>query len=328
MNLKIHIVQKGETIWEIAKKYGVDFEQVKGLNPQISAPDMIMPGMKLKIPSSSKKAKTDKTKPVEPKKEMKKEVKKEMKKEAPKHASPKPIQEINEDDKQKKTQVKMEIPVLPQSKKEEMVKQEIQVPPMPQMPLQPLLQMPILETEMQMNYSPVPEQTKPIKKKVEKKNEAKKEMQEELHMQMMPSIMPMCCYMMHPCYSGMPHHFQHMHQSPIPNNYHPHMQQMPPQHMPMHQLPMKQSSDCGCSSPPPHMQGYDMYSATNNQPQPFQQQSLYNTNTNHYPLNPMETGAVNNLPRFTDNSQIKNVNQFPSPPAFPTYQKQDNLTDE
>jgi len=33
--LKIHIVQKGDTIWEIAKKYGVDFEQVKALNSHL-----------------------------------------------------------------------------------------------------------------------------------------------------------------------------------------------------------------------------------------------------------------------------------------------------
>ena len=53
-SVKIHIVQKGDTLWKLAKKYGVDFEALKKLNSQLSNPDMIMPGMKLKIPSTGK----------------------------------------------------------------------------------------------------------------------------------------------------------------------------------------------------------------------------------------------------------------------------------
>ncbi|MEH6944270.1 SafA/ExsA family spore coat assembly protein, partial [Bacillus sp. JJ722] len=48
--MKIHIVQKGDTLWKLAKKYGVHFEELKKLNSQLSNPDMIMPGMKIKIP--------------------------------------------------------------------------------------------------------------------------------------------------------------------------------------------------------------------------------------------------------------------------------------
>ncbi len=51
--LKIHIVQKGDTLWNIAKKYGVDFEEVKNMNTQLSNPDLIMPGMKIKVPSGN-----------------------------------------------------------------------------------------------------------------------------------------------------------------------------------------------------------------------------------------------------------------------------------
>nr|WP_280518490.1 SafA/ExsA family spore coat assembly protein [Lederbergia wuyishanensis] len=51
--VKIHIAQKGETLWKIAKKYGVDFEELKKMNAQLSNPDMIMPGMKIKVPSGS-----------------------------------------------------------------------------------------------------------------------------------------------------------------------------------------------------------------------------------------------------------------------------------
>lgn len=49
--MRIHIVQKGDTLWKIAKKYNVDFAQLKSLNSHLSDPNMIMPGMKIKIPS-------------------------------------------------------------------------------------------------------------------------------------------------------------------------------------------------------------------------------------------------------------------------------------
>ena len=50
--MKIHIVQKGDTLWKIAQKYGVDFEQLKKINGHVSDPDMIMPGMKIKVPTA------------------------------------------------------------------------------------------------------------------------------------------------------------------------------------------------------------------------------------------------------------------------------------
>ncbi len=51
--MKIHIVQKGDTLWEIAKKYGVGFEELKAVNTQLSNPEMIMPGMKIKVPTGT-----------------------------------------------------------------------------------------------------------------------------------------------------------------------------------------------------------------------------------------------------------------------------------
>ncbi|WP_430102561.1 SafA/ExsA family spore coat assembly protein, partial [Peribacillus simplex] len=51
--MKIHIVQKGDTLWKLAKKYGVSFEELKKVNAQLSNPDMMMPGMKIKIPGTS-----------------------------------------------------------------------------------------------------------------------------------------------------------------------------------------------------------------------------------------------------------------------------------
>jgi morphogenetic protein associated with SpoVID len=50
--VKIHIVQKGDTLWKIAEKYGVDFEQLKKINGHLSDPNMIMPGMKIKVPTA------------------------------------------------------------------------------------------------------------------------------------------------------------------------------------------------------------------------------------------------------------------------------------
>jgi morphogenetic protein associated with SpoVID len=61
MVLKIHIVQKGDTLWKIAKKYGVDFEELKKMNSQLSNPDMIMPGMKIKVPTAGVSVKKEGT---------------------------------------------------------------------------------------------------------------------------------------------------------------------------------------------------------------------------------------------------------------------------
>lgn len=77
--MKIHIVQKGDTLWKIAQKYGVDFQELKKLNSQLSNPDLIMPGMKIKIPTGDV--------PI------KKEVKHELKKEVPKVAFKKEAKE-------------------------------------------------------------------------------------------------------------------------------------------------------------------------------------------------------------------------------------------
>lgn len=66
--MKIHIVQKGDTFYKIAKKYGVDVEQLKSLNTHIPNMEMLLPGMKVKIPTVKMPVK---------KEEVVKEVKKE-----------------------------------------------------------------------------------------------------------------------------------------------------------------------------------------------------------------------------------------------------------
>ncbi|PQD96378.1 hypothetical protein CYL18_00310 [Pradoshia eiseniae] len=57
--MKIHIVQKGDSLWKIAKKYGVNFELLKKTNSQLSNPDMLMPGMKIKIPETNSSPKKE-----------------------------------------------------------------------------------------------------------------------------------------------------------------------------------------------------------------------------------------------------------------------------
>jgi len=80
--LRIHIVQKGDILYDIAKKYDVDFDEIVKMNPQLSSPDMIMPGMKIKIPSESKQVRSDekgKEMAIKAEKVKKREVKAERK---------------------------------------------------------------------------------------------------------------------------------------------------------------------------------------------------------------------------------------------------------
>ena len=44
-----HIVSKGETLWGIAKRYGISLEQLLGLNPQICNPNLIRPGDEVRV---------------------------------------------------------------------------------------------------------------------------------------------------------------------------------------------------------------------------------------------------------------------------------------
>lgn len=51
----IHPVKKGDTVWGIAKKYGVKVKEIKLLNPEIEAPKYIIQiGWELKIPAKGK----------------------------------------------------------------------------------------------------------------------------------------------------------------------------------------------------------------------------------------------------------------------------------
>lgn len=50
--MKIHVVKEGETLSAIARKHGVSLEEILRANPDIRDPDVIRPGMKIRIPAA------------------------------------------------------------------------------------------------------------------------------------------------------------------------------------------------------------------------------------------------------------------------------------
>src|SRR5690625_3198196 len=143
---------------------------------------MIMPGMKIKVPTSSKNVKHE-SKPV-------KETKKEQVKQPYKDISPKPMPVIKEDDKKPPKKV------------------EAEMPQMPQMPIQPIVQMPILEQDFDYHTTiKFPQMPKQPEKKKEKPKQ--KPVKEEKKAEAMPLPHPMpipmapCCW--HPCFPPAPY---------------------------------------------------------------------------------------------------------------------------
>ncbi|HWL13306.1 MAG TPA: LysM peptidoglycan-binding domain-containing protein [Ureibacillus sp.] len=60
--MRIHIVQKGETLWRIAKQYGIGLDELKRLNAHLANPDYIVPGMEIILPEGSAASKSAMTK--------------------------------------------------------------------------------------------------------------------------------------------------------------------------------------------------------------------------------------------------------------------------
>lgn len=123
-DLKIHIVQKGDTIWDIAKQYGVDFEELKQLNSHLSSPDMIMPGMKIKIPSTAKQVKT--TEPKETKTKIDKTEQKQMPQQTANNYQLNQLQQPHLGEQTLHVQPKIE---LSEEKKSEKMPQPVQMKP-------------------------------------------------------------------------------------------------------------------------------------------------------------------------------------------------------
>jgi morphogenetic protein associated with SpoVID len=123
IRVKIHIVQKGDTLWKIAKKYGVNFEELKKMNSQLSNPDMIMPGMKVKVPTTGGMIKKEAPMGTKPGTTVNLGVKKEM--------------PIVEHPFAKEKPMPVPMPVVEAPKKEvPIIKEAPKVPYTPKMPLQ------------------------------------------------------------------------------------------------------------------------------------------------------------------------------------------------
>ncbi|RKQ37902.1 SafA/ExsA family spore coat assembly protein [Oceanobacillus halophilus] len=302
--MKIHIVQKGDTLWELSKQFGVNFEELKQVNSHISSPDMIMPGMKIKIPSSTKAVKKEAQ--VKPK-EVKKETKKPYK-----DVSPKPMPVIKEDDKEKPKPVKPEMP--------------IQQPQMPQMPIQPIMQMPVLDQDFdfEFNFQQAPSQPAPKEKpKKEKKvEEVKKPVEQPLPAtpiqqppvqqpmyQPMPQMVP--CYYFVPCHHPCHHPFHHPCHPPIP-----HSGMMPEMQMPA--PPAKYAeSDCGCGG-------------SNSQAMPTQMGHYPMQDYNQQMFDPNQFMQGQMFPAQFPGADTSNFN-YPEPPTYPNFpgmQQQRNKEEE
>lgn len=114
--MKIHIVQKGDTLWEISKQYGVQLDDIIQANPHIASPDYIMPGMKIMVPSSSKKVvhkskKQEQVAPIAHKKEQVAPIAQKKEQVAPKKTETKPST-MKKVEPKKKTELKMTSPEL------------------------------------------------------------------------------------------------------------------------------------------------------------------------------------------------------------------------
>ncbi|MFC4388372.1 SafA/ExsA family spore coat assembly protein [Gracilibacillus marinus] len=238
--MKIHVVQKDETLWKIAQKYGVDFDQLIAANQQLADPNMIMPGMKIKIPASTNKQQSDKQQQTPPKKEMTQT--QEDKSSDKKKPTNQILPEIKEDEEKKWEPLKKELPSLPMNFNKQPSEKEPKLQPMvPQMNQQKLQQMPQqqqpsndlkwlqftsnnFETNIQQPMHPVSEkpQQQPEQPSLTK----------PVQQQQMPHMIPQA-----PCYStdGIPYGYGHMQPMPYQGGY-PFPDNFNPQQMPQNQM--------------------------------------------------------------------------------------------
>lgn len=224
--MKIHIVQKGDTLWDISKQYGVDFNELQQVNSHISSPDMIMPGMKIKIPSSSKQVKQQ-TKPI----------KETQKKEQPKAPAPKPSPKplaVQEDDHLKHKEIKKEMPKI-NHPEYPMMPTLPEVPPMMTEPkmTQQVQQQTTINIPEPKTQEMKPPKKKPAKEKVKKSEHKMPEMKPmpEMPMHFLPMpMMPMCYVMPNCCSNCCCHGHSHHHQMQMPTcNCHHTSQHFPSQ---------------------------------------------------------------------------------------------------
>ncbi|WP_430785033.1 LysM peptidoglycan-binding domain-containing protein [Virgibacillus flavescens] len=323
--MKIHVVKKGDTLWEIAKQHNVDFKQLKEMNSQLSSPDMIMPGMKIKVPTNAK--------PV--KKEAMKAAEKEKVKTPYKDISPKPLPVIKEDEKPIKEKPMM--PTMP-----------TQMPKMPSNP--PVYNIPINDQDTyqftNINVSQMEQPKKEVKHEKMKQMPMQHMPMQQMPMQQMPMQqmpmkhqhhmpVPMCCYPMYPMHPNQMHPNQMQPQQMHPNQMHPmhqmHPNQMHPANMgPMHmggQKPMmNKHGGCGCSGASPQSQNQmmGMYNEMPEMDMPIK--PVQHTNENKDMKN--NYGGMYNKPKSSNNMRNGYGNPNPKPPGFQPFPMSSYRDDE
>ncbi|PGT18328.1 peptigoglycan-binding protein LysM, partial [Bacillus cereus] len=158
--MKIHIVQKGDTLWKIAKKYGVDFDTLKQTNTQLSNPDLIMPGMKIKVPSNSVHVKQHAgAGSAHPKQYVKEVQQKEF------AATPTPLGIEDEEEVTYQTAPITQQPAMQQTQKEVQVKPQKEMQVKPQKEVQvPIQKEQPVEKPSVIQKPPVIEKQKPVEK--------------------------------------------------------------------------------------------------------------------------------------------------------------------
>jgi len=138
--VRIHIVQRGDTLWKISRNYGVSFDELKRLNAHLANPEYIVPGMKIFIPDEKKMESMN-----HPYSNNHRPVKKEMMKEEVKVQPSMPIQP--------KQQYQ---PAPPVKQYQPMAPMQPMQPVKSMPPMQPMPQMPPIQPVQQ--YQPMPAQ--------------------------------------------------------------------------------------------------------------------------------------------------------------------------
>lgn len=263
MFVQIHVVKKGDTLWNIAKQYGIGFEELKALNSHLANPDYIVPGMEIMLPDNATKAKS-----------MTKEQKTA------------PIQSIDKSNKQKMTEeikpIEKELPMPEMPETPELVEPVEQVTPevtpMPQQPQvqfqpQPMpMPMPIPMPMPMQQPAPQPLQIHPIiidwpQQQPKQESPEKPIVEKEIEFVPQPQYIYVPCMPPQPMYSpcGCEPMYQPMNPNPCGcNDVYPAMQQGYPYGYEQMQ-PMQSMNPCGCGSP-------DMMQYPYQQQMPFEQQ--------------------------------------------------------
>ncbi|WP_077603160.1 SafA/ExsA family spore coat assembly protein [Oceanobacillus sojae] len=344
--MKIHIVQLGDTLWKLAEKYNASFEELKKVNSHLANPEKLMPGMKIKIPGSTKQvqkgtSKKEQMTPVSKKeKTSKKEQKTSPSKEEVKPAKKEQTKPVQKEEKKKtehpyKQKSPTPIAVLKEDDQKEKKKEQFEavMPKMPQIPSMPILKQPPKPKQKPVKKAEPPKQQKKEKTapSVEQQpagKEVPQQQQEafEFEAYQQPAAIP--CEPVPFCPPMMPIFFMPCPPMPHYNPYgvHPGMQQGFPMMPPMHS-----GGDCGCGenqnqsgpmqavfNPAPMGFNEMQYEDVNQQFQgimPYQPQQAVNQMNRQGPAPDIYTSAnhvtASNQP--ADNNPVSSDNPSPMP---------------